>query len=93
MLLRGVSTYIDSDDEYEPVVAASARKHNLGEVGVIHAYRHPIRLWAMEDDLTMIIGADRTGRILEVGVVRAAGGTDILVHAMPARDEFMPKER
>jgi hypothetical protein len=32
----------------------------------------------------MLVGADRAGRLLEVGVVESADG-DVIVHAMSAR--------
>lgn len=54
---------------------------------MLHAYRHPIRAFAM-DDLVMLIGADEAGRLLEIGVA-AAEGTELIVHAMPARQRFL----
>ena len=38
--------------------------------------------------LTMLIGADQSGRMLEVGVA-AAEGIEFIVHAMPAREKFL----
>jgi hypothetical protein len=72
----------------EPVVLASARKHGIDDYDMLHAYRHPIRVFEF-DDLTMIIGGDRTGRPLEVGVVRSAEGVEFVVHAMTARPKFL----
>jgi len=60
----------------DPVVLASARK-----------YRHPVRVFDL-DDLTMLIGADDSGRMLEVGVA-VGGGVEFIVHAMPAREKFL----
>ena len=40
------------------------------------------------DDLTMLIGADEAGLLLEVGVATAEG-VDFIVHAMPARPKFL----
>ncbi len=54
---------------------------------MLHAYRHPIRVFAM-DDLVMLIGADQSGRLLEVGVAEAEG-LEFIVHAMPARERFL----
>ena len=39
-------------------------------------------------DLTMLIGADEAGRVLEVGVA-SAEGFDFIVHAMSARPKFL----
>lgn len=50
---------------------------------MLHAYRHPIRVFVL-DDLTMLIGPGTAGQLLEVGVARAEG-TDLIVHAMAAR--------
>jgi hypothetical protein len=54
---------------------------------MLHAYRHPIRVFDL-DNLTMLIGADRNGRLLEVGVA-AGDGVEFMVHAMPARTKFL----
>jgi hypothetical protein len=51
----------------DPVVLNSARKHGISDSHMLHAYRHPIRVFAM-DDLVMLVGADQSGRLLEVGV-------------------------
>ena len=50
---------------------------------MLHAYRHPIRVFVL-DDLTMLIGPGTAGQLLEVGVALAEG-TDVIVHAMAAR--------
>lgn len=54
---------------------------------MLHAYRHPIRVFGL-DDLTMLIGADESGALLEVGVA-VGGGVEFIVHAMPAREKFL----
>jgi hypothetical protein len=71
----------------DPVIVASARKHGIPDDHMLHAYRHPIRVFDL-DDLTMLIGADDTGRMLEVGVA-VADGIEFIVHAMPAREKFL----
>jgi hypothetical protein len=71
----------------DPVVLDSARKHGIADDDMLHAYRNPIRLFAL-DDLTMLIGPDLTSRLLEIGVV-VGGGIEFIVHAMPARDRFL----
>jgi hypothetical protein len=40
------------------------------------------------DDLTMLIGADAAGRMVEVGIA-VAEGVDFIVHAMTARGKFL----
>lgn len=54
---------------------------------MLHAYRHPIRVFDL-DDLVMLIGPDSSSRLLEVGVAES-DGFDLIVHAMPARDKFL----
>ncbi len=71
----------------DPVIIASARKHGVTDDQILHAYRNPIRVLDF-DELTMLIGADDTGRLLEIGIV-VAEGIEFAVHAMPARPKFM----
>lgn len=72
----------------DPVILTSARTHGIHDSDMLHAYHHPIRLFAMDDDLVMVVGADPTGRLLEVGVA-SAEGVEFIVHAMPARKRFL----
>ena len=71
----------------DPVVLASARKHGIQDDDVLHAYRHPVRVFEV-GDLIMLIGGDRSGRLLEVGMTEAEG-IEFIVHAMPARSKFV----
>ena len=71
----------------DPVIIGSARKHNVRDDDIIHAYRHPTRVLEL-DDLVMLIGPSRTGQLLEIGVSRA-DGIDFIIHAMPARAKFI----
>lgn len=69
------------------MILASARKHGIDDEDMLHAYRHPFRVFDL-GDLTMLIGADRHGGFLEIGVAEAEG-LEFIVHAMPARDKFL----
>lgn len=60
----------------DPVILTSARKHGIHDCDRLHAYHHPIRLFAM-DDLVMLAG------------VASAEGVEFIVHAMPARKRFL----
>ena len=51
------------------------------------ASRWPIRVFDL-DGLTMLIGSDTAARLLEIGVSEAEG-IEFIVHAMPARDQFL----
>ena len=79
------SSYIDG--RMDPVILVSARKHGVADEDMLHAYRHPIRVFEF-DDLTMLIGADPAGRFLEVGTATSEG-VEFIVHAMPARQKFL----
>ena len=71
----------------DPVILASARRHGVGDDDMLHAYRNPIRVFEF-DDLSMVIGADTAGQLLEIGTATAEG-IEFIVHAMPARDKFL----
>jgi hypothetical protein len=70
-----------------PEILGSARKHGVADARILHAYEHPIRVFEIEG-LTMLIGADQSGRMLEVGVA-TADEIDYIVHAMAARQGFL----
>lgn len=71
----------------DPVVLDSARKHGVDDPDMLHAYRYPVRVFEL-DGLTMLVGADEAGRLLEVGVV-VGDGVPFIVHAMRAREQFL----
>ncbi|MFN8021451.1 MAG: hypothetical protein U0Q03_07985 [Acidimicrobiales bacterium] len=71
----------------DSVVLASARKHGVADDDIIHAYHQPIRVLVL-DALTMLIGPDLAGRLLEIGI-STREGIDFIVHAMPARPKFV----
>ena len=54
---------------------------------MLHAYRNPIRFFDLED-LVMLIGPDRSARLIEIGVDRSEG-IEFIVHAMAARAKFL----
>ena len=71
-----------------PRIAASARKHGIRDVDMLHAFDHPIVVDDLDDGLTMFIGADTSGNLVEVGVVGSTDGP-IIVHAMAARPKYL----
>ena len=73
----------------DPVVTDSARRHGISDDDILHAYRNPIRLH-MLDDMNMLVGADRIGRLLELGMtVDEDEWIAAIVHAMPMRSRFL----
>lgn len=73
----------------EPIILDSARKHGIADEDTLHAYRQFIDVWQLRDDFTMRIGADRVGRLIEVGVVVDDDGEVVIIHSMPARAKFL----
>ena len=71
----------------EPVILDSARKHGVSDDDILHAYRNPIRFFDPEE-LIMLIGPDRSARLIEIGVARREG-IEFIVHAMAARRKFL----
>ena len=54
---------------------------------MLHAYRNPIRVFEF-DEFIMLIGPDKSARLLEVGIA-VGEGIEFIVHAMFARDKFL----
>lgn len=72
----------------EPVVLPSARKHGVRDEDLLHAFNNPIRAEDLDEGLTMLVGPDHAGNLLEVGVVESEDGP-LIVHAMPARPKYL----
>ena len=76
----------------EPTILPSARRHRVYDDDILHAFRYPWRIIHF-DDMSMIIGPDRAGRLLEIGVAHEqVGDADVIFHAMKAQAKFL-KER
>lgn len=72
------------------MVIASAKRHGVTDANMLHAFRNPVRTFRVGEDMTMVIGADTAGRLLEVGVVESRDEPGLVnVHAMPARQKFL----
>lgn len=59
---------------------------------MIHAYRNPIRAFELDESLTMLVGPEHAGNVLEVGVV-AGDLSPVIVHAMRARPRFLQRNQ
>lgn len=64
-------------------IARSARRHGVSDQAIRHAVTNAIRLVAT-DDAVFVIGADDSGRILEL-VARTTDDDLVVFHAMPLR--------
>ena len=71
-------------------IVESARKHGVADEDMLHALRNPIGITPEDDDFTMYIGPSRDGQRLEVGVLFAETDDPIVIHAMPARPQYLP---
>lgn len=67
-------------------IVPAARKHGLDDLDIEHAVRNAIRVIS-QGDRDFYIGADRTGRLLEV-VVLDDDGEPVAIHAMALRPKF-----
>lgn len=76
------------DGAEDPIIAPSAFKHGVSEDDILHAYRNPIRIFDLDDGFTMIIGANATAIIFEVGVIEGHTA-NVIVHAMRAREKYL----
>lgn len=69
-------------------VADGARKHGILNEDIEHAIRNPLRVVAGEGR-DLVIGADRTGRLLEVVILDDDPNEEpVVIHAMPLRPKF-----
>lgn len=72
----------------EPFILPSARKHSVADADMLHAWRNRIDVVEQDDDMSMLVGPDQAGRLLEVGVIQSTHGAAI-AHAMPARRKYL----
>lgn len=71
-----------------PIVLQSAARNGIAEPDALHAWAFAIDVYTLQEDMIMYIGPDRTGRLLEVGLVEWHEELAI-VHAMPARPKLL----
>ena len=74
----------------EPIIGPSARKRGLRDEDILHAFRNPIDVVDVGDGMTMFVGADLAGKLLEIGFFEAEEDEPVvIVHAMPARSKYL----
>jgi hypothetical protein len=66
----------------------SARKHGISDADMLHAARHATRQVVQDDDRTLLIGADHSGRMLEVVVAGIESDDPRIIHADNLRPKF-----
>jgi hypothetical protein len=57
---------------------------------MLHAVRHAIAQWRLDDAFTMRVGPAHDGDLLEVGVLGIDSDDPVIVHAMRARPPYLP---
>ena len=73
----------------EIVVASSALRHGVSADDALHALRNAVDAWLEDEEgFSMVIGADRAGRLIEVGYIDSVDAR-IVIHAMPARPKYL----
>jgi hypothetical protein len=69
------------------VILPSARRHGIDDDAIRHAVTHAFDRFP-QDGFEMVVGADHSGRLIEVAV-RDEAGHLVAFHAMPARPKFL----
>lgn len=72
-------------------VHPAAEKHGIDPTDSVHAATHAIFVCDLDEDgpfRQLRLGFDRTGRLLEVVVLRFDSGNELLIHAMKARRHY-----
>ncbi len=72
----------------EPFALQSASRHGVRDDDALHAWAFAVDSYEVGDGLIMYIGPDRSGKLLEVGVVEWHESLAI-AHAMPAGEKFL----
>lgn len=64
----------------------AARRHDVGDDDIEHAYRRALSWAQLGDDPAryLVVGPDRAGNLLEL-VVMGAEGDELVIHAMALR--------
>ncbi|MFJ6262910.1 toxin [Rhodococcus erythropolis] len=70
----------------------SALKHAISEDAGIYAAEHHVYVADLDDDnpaRQFRLGFDPNGRLLELVVLRFDSGSELLIHAMKARSQYV----
>jgi len=74
--------------EFDPIIAPSAFRHGISREDILHAYKNPIRIFELDENLYMIIGSNRAALLIEVGL-NSTSNRQVIIHAMKARNRFL----
>ncbi len=70
-------------------ILPSARKRGYPDDDMLHAVANAIRIYKQDDGMTMHIGPDQAGRLMEIGTIKLRDGRTAIAHSMrPARAKY-----
>lgn len=75
--------------EPAPTILESAYRHGVSGGAMFHALRFPVRHFVQDDSMTMFIGPDESGILIEVGVIEWHGVIAIAHAIRPARSKYL----
>lgn len=82
-----------TENDITPSADEGEHGHGIPRADTIHAYRQSwTRLRTPDPEIVMVIGPDRTGSMLEVGVVVEDGEDVRIIHSMPCRAKWLPRQ-
>ena len=70
----------------------TALKHGVDPGDAVHAAQHAVFVSDLDDDSParqLRLGFDSSGRLLEIVVLRFDSGSQLLIHAMKARRQYL----
>lgn len=73
-------------------VHASAGRHGVASEDAVFAAEHAVFVSDLDDDdpqRQLRLGFDRAGRLLELVVLRFDSGSELVIHAMKARRQYL----
>lgn len=79
--------------QIRPRILPSAHRHGIPDEDILHVYYNAIDIDQTDEDMTMLIGGDRAGRLLEIGVVDSYDEGQVIPHAMKARSKYLRQGR
>lgn len=73
------------------MILPSARKRGYSDQDLLHAVAHPVYRFVQDDGMTMHVGPDGAGNLMEVGTIILRDGRVAIARAMrPPRPKFLP---
>lgn len=71
-------------------IYASARKHGIVDLDILHAIEHALAAGDQDDGKVLYLGPDRAGNLLEIVAVVREDDSEVVIHAMRMRPSYEP---